>query len=50
VKVVVFQCPKGALARNRSPRRHRPRRRTILVEAPVSSDRFFQRIADEPPL
>src|SRR5208337_992284 len=37
VKVVVFQCPKGALASKRSPRRHRPRRRTILVEAPVSS-------------
>ncbi len=37
VKVVVFQCPKGMPARNRCPRRHRPWRRAMLVDAQVSS-------------
>ena len=37
VKVVVFQCPCGTAARQRWPRFERPRRRAILVEAPVSS-------------
>ncbi len=36
-KVVVFQCPCGSGATNRSLRGARPRRRPILVEAPVSS-------------
>jgi hypothetical protein len=36
-KVVVFQWPWGTGARQRSPRRARPWRRAILVEAPVSS-------------
>src|SRR4030088_650533 len=37
VKVVVFQCPQGALPISRWPRRQRPWVRTILVEVPVSS-------------
>src|ERR1700730_15297394 len=37
VKVVVFQWPWGTAARHRSPRFERPRRRAILVVAPVSS-------------
>ena len=37
VKVVVSQCPCGTAARHRCPRRERPRRRAILVLAPVSS-------------
>src|SRR5258707_4634451 len=36
-KVVVFQCPWGTGARQRSPRGARPHRRAILVDAPVSS-------------
>ena len=36
-KVVVFQCPWGTGARRRWPRRARPQRRAILVDAPVSS-------------
>src|SRR5512145_1834391 len=35
--VVVFQCPCGTAATHRAPRRARPQRRAILVEAPVSS-------------
>ena len=37
MKVVVFQCPWGTAARQRSPRRDRPLSLAILVEAPVSS-------------
>ena len=37
VKVVVFNSPCGTAARQRWPRFERPRRRAILVEAPVSS-------------
>src|SRR5262245_25010729 len=37
MKVCVAQCPNGALAFNRAPRRARPRRRVILVVVPVSS-------------
>jgi hypothetical protein len=37
VKVVVFQCPCGTGERQRWPRLARPRRRAILVDAPVSS-------------
>ncbi len=37
VNVVVFQWPWGTAARQRWPRWARPRRRVILVEAPVSS-------------
>src|ERR1019366_58829 len=36
-KVIVFQCPCGTRPISRSPRRHRPRSRTILVEVEVSS-------------
>ena|ERR1035438_6314627 len=36
-KVVVFQCPQGALPMSRRPRAQRPRCRTILVLVPVSS-------------
>ena len=36
-KVVVFQCPQGTAAGRRWPRRLRPRRRVMLVLAPVSS-------------
>ena len=36
-KVVVFQWPCGTPTRSRSPRRQRPWRRAILVEAQVSS-------------
>ena len=34
MKVVVFQCPCGTAARQRSPRLDRPRSLAILVEAP----------------
>src|SRR5919106_313364 len=37
MKVCVAQCPNGASAFNRAPRRARPRRRVILVVVPVSS-------------
>lgn len=37
MKVSVFQCPNGALDRNRSPFGHRPRKRVIFVVVPVSS-------------
>ncbi len=37
VKVVVFQCPWGMPARQRSPRLERPRSRAIFVDRPVSS-------------
>src|SRR5258708_3205185 len=37
VKVMVFQCPRGMGARQRCPRRARPRRRAILVDTKVSS-------------
>src|SRR6266849_2898478 len=36
-KVVVFQCPQGALPMSRRPLAQRPRCRTILVLVPVSS-------------
>jgi len=36
-KVIVFQCPWGTRLINRSPRRQRPRSRTMLVEVEVSS-------------
>jgi len=37
MKVWVFQCPNGALARSLRPLGQRPRKRVILVVAPVSS-------------
>jgi len=37
MKVIVFQWPCGTAATRRWPRRHLPRRRAILVLAPVSS-------------
>lgn len=37
ISVIVFQCPWGTGARQRSLRRDRPRRRAILVETPLSS-------------
>src|SRR5918995_2317627 len=36
-KVVVFQCPRGMPTRSRLPLGARPRRRAMLVVAPVSS-------------
>jgi len=34
---MVFQCPWGTAAGQRSPRIERPRRRAILVDTPLSS-------------
>ena len=45
MKVCVAQCPNGASAFKRAPRRARPRRRVILVVVPVSSRKTSRWIA-----
>jgi hypothetical protein len=47
MKVWVRQCPNGASASSRAPRRDRPRRRVILVVTAVSSIRISLEIVIE---